>query len=71
MTCAVCRCEVLPREHYFFQGVGAASRKPGQRPVREWTIWAPLYFAADPTFMKMVAAFCGAICATAWQGWKP
>ena len=42
MTCAVCRREVLPGEHYFFQGLGFASRKLGQRPVREWTILAAI-----------------------------
>jgi hypothetical protein len=60
MTCAVCGVSVRPTRHDFFEG-------DPQRPVRRWSIAAPLYFRADETFTRVVAPLCGPVCSAIFR----
>lgn len=57
MTCATCGKDAPNMQHNFHEG-------SWERPVRIWSISAPLYFKADPTNRHAVAGYCSADCAT-------
>jgi len=65
MVCAVCKSEAPVMEHHFFEGVAPAGRTRGEKPKREWTIVAPLYFKANEDNTAMVEGYCGPRCALA------
>ena len=57
MICAVCDFETPALTHFWFEGDPA-------RPVRRWTVEAPLYYVAAGDFLSATAPLCGAACAT-------
>jgi hypothetical protein len=65
MTCAVCGTSVETITHFFYEGISPLSRDRGQRPVREWTIEAPLYFKSNDDNTAMVEGYCSVACAVA------
>jgi hypothetical protein len=66
--CAGCGVPTACIDHPFFEGVAPFSRTRGERPAREWTIRAPLYFRSNADNTAAIEGYCGPKCALARMG---